>query len=109
MGNNTLYKFSCVVLSAVNPDNLNESFNIKNPYGVDALDVALSKVRLALIACLNRPVIGIIFDIQTEDEEKYTNIVLNKWDLENMSKEEIVEYLRKNVAKELDIQMPKKH
>lgn len=98
-----LYKFSCVVVSAANPDNLNESINIKNPYGVTTLEIALTKVRLALIACSNRPVVWIIFDIQTEDEEKHANIVLNKCDLENMSKEEIVEYLRKNAAKDLGI------
>lgn len=98
-----LYKFSCVVVSAANPDNLNESINIKNPYGVETFEIALTKVRLALIACSNIPVVWIIFDIQTEDEKKHTNIVLNKCDLENMSKEEIVEYLRKNAAKDLDI------
>lgn len=102
--NKTLYKFSCVVVSAANPDNLNESINIKNPYGLETLEIALTKVRLALIACSNTPIVWIIFDIETEDEEKHAKIVLDSsGELANMSKEEIVEYLRRNVAKELDL------
>lgn len=99
----TLYKFSCVVVSAANPDNFNESLNIKNPYDITTFDIALTEVHLALIACSSTPIIWIIFDIQTEDEEKRAKIVLYKMELENMSKEEIVEYLRINAIKELDI------
>ncbi len=103
-----LYQFSCIVVSAANPDNLNESINIKNPYGITTFEIALTKVRLALIACSNTPVVWIIFDIKTEEEERYTKIVLDSpEELANMSEEEIIEYLRRNAAKELGIQMPK--
>lgn len=99
-----LYKFSCVVVSAVNPDNLNESINIKNPYGITTLDIVLAEVRLALIACSNTPIVWIIFDIKTEDEEKYAKIVLDSLgELSDMSKEDIMEYLRRNVTKELHL------
>lgn len=104
----TLYNFSCIVVSAVNPDNLNESINIKNPYGITTFEIALAKVRLALIACSSTPLVWIIFDIKTEDEERCAKIVLDSHgELANMSKVEIVEYLRRNAAKELGIQMPK--
>lgn len=103
-----LYKFSCVVVSAANPDNFNESLNIKNPYDITTFEIALAKVSLALIACSNTPIVWIIFDIKTEDEERRAKIVLDsKEELDNMSNKEIIEYLRINAAKELDIQMPK--
>jgi len=99
-----LCKFSCVVVSAASPDNLNENINIKNPYGTATLEIALAKVRLALIACSNTPIIWVIFDINTEDEEKCAKIVLDSHgELSDMSKEDIVEYLRRNAAKELGI------
>lgn len=35
------YIFSCVIMSAKNIENLNESFNIKNPYGVETFELLL--------------------------------------------------------------------
>ncbi len=93
----TLYNFSCVIVSAPNPDNLNESINIKNPYGFVTLEMALTKVRLALIACSNTPIVWIIFDIISKDEERFAKVVLFRDDIKNMDRIQILNYIEKNV------------
>lgn len=43
-----LYKYSCIIMTATNPDNINEWFNIKNPHGIEPLDIIISRISLAL-------------------------------------------------------------
>ena len=93
-------KFSCVIGSAANPENWNESLNIKNPYGVEEMDIAFTKIRLALIACGNMPIAFIVLDICTSpNEEKYTKIALGQEQLLQMDIRSIETHLLEQTKK----------
>lgn len=93
-------KFSCVIGSAVNPKNWNESLNIKNPYGINEMDIAFTRIRLALMACGRTPVIFIVLDIFTSpDEEKHAIITLDQAQLLQMNIHDIEMYLLEQTKK----------
>ncbi len=97
---NQLCKFSCVIMTAQNPDNLNEWINIKNPYGIEPFHIMITKIRLALIACSSTPIVWIILDVTNEENEKWTKINLQD-KIINMNKEDILKYLEKETIKKI--------
>ena len=101
--NNYLVKFSCVILSAANPNNLNKSINIKNPYGVEEVGIAFTEIKLTLMACTATPIVFIILDIQSNDEAMFAKVVLDKHQLKSMTIDEIMDYLKTQSAKSLNI------
>jgi len=50
------YIFSCVIMSAKNIENLNESFNIKNPYGVETFELVFNIIYSYLLLCTTTPI-----------------------------------------------------
>lgn len=49
------YIFSCVIMSAKNIENLNESFNIKNPYGVETFELVFNIIYSSLLLRTTTP------------------------------------------------------
>lgn len=96
---NQLCEFSCIIVTAKNPNNFNEWVNIKNPYGVEPFHLMISEIELALIACTITPIVWIIFDVSNLSNEKRTKIVLNQEQLVNMDRKEIRNYLEKKAIK----------
>ena len=97
---NQLCKYSCVIVTAQNPENLNEWMNIKNPHGIDPFHIMIAKIKLALIACSSTPIVWIILDVTNEETEKWTKINLQD-ELIGMTKEEIEKYLEREVIKKI--------
>lgn len=97
---NQLCKFSCVIITAQNPDNLNEWMNIKNPHGIEPFHMMITEIRLALIACSITPIVWIILDVTNEENEKCTKINLQD-KLIDMNKEDIENYLKDEVIKKI--------
>lgn len=98
---NQLCGFSCVIMTAKDPNNLDEWVNIKNPYGVEPFHLMISEIKLALIACTITPIVRIIFDVSNLSNKKHTKIVLNQEQLVNMDKDEIGDYLEKEVIEKI--------
>lgn len=98
---NQLYGFSCVIMTAKDPNDFNEWTNIKNPYGVEPFHLMISEIRLALIACTITPIVRIIFDVSNLSNNKHTKIVLNQEQLVNMDKDEIGDYLEKEALEKI--------
>lgn len=97
---NQMCKYSCVIVTAQNPDNLNEWMNIRNPHGIVPFHIMITEIGLALIACSSTPIVWIILDVTNEENEKYTKIVLQE-ELIDMDKKEIEEYLEKKAIKNI--------
>lgn len=97
---NQLCKYSCVIVTAQNPDNLNECMNIRNPHGIVPFHIMIAEIRLALIACSITPIVWIILDVTNEENEKWTKINLQD-KLINMNKKDIEEYLEKETIKRI--------
>lgn len=84
-------------MTAINPNNLNEWINIKNPHGIEPLHLMISRIKLALIACSSTPIVWIILDVVNEKNEKHTKIILDKKHLDNMDKDGIEKYLKEEI------------
>lgn len=97
---NQLCKYSCVIVTAQNPDNLNEWMNIRNPHGIVPFHIMIAEIKLALISCNTTPIVWIILDVSNEENEKYTKIVLQD-ELINMDKNKIEKYLEKEAIKKI--------
>ena len=91
---NDKFIFSCVIISAANVNDLNESINIKNPFGVETFELVFNLIYSSLIPCSITPIFAVILEIKTEDEEYFTKIVLDRTQLEKMTIEEIKVYLK---------------
>ncbi len=89
-----LYIFSCVIMSTINTEDLNESLNIKNPYGIEKFDSVFELIYLSLLTCKVMPIYLIILDIKIAETDKYSKIVLEKNEIQGMSIEDIKEYLK---------------
>lgn len=89
-----LYIFSCVIMSTDNTEDLNESMNIKNPYGIEKFDSVFELIYLSLLACTVMPIYLVILDIRIAETEKLSKIVLDKNEIQGMTKEDIKEYLK---------------
>lgn len=98
---NKLLTYSCIIMTAPNPNDLNESINVKNPFGVETFDLMMANIGLSLIACSSMPIVWIILDIQREDENKNIKIVLNVKQLEAINKEYLEKYLKEKAIEEL--------
>lgn len=97
---NQLCKYSCIIVTAQNPENLNEWMNIKNPYGIDPFHIMIARIKLALIACSSTPIIWIILDVTNEENEKWTKINLQN-ELIDMDIEKIEKYLESEAIKKI--------
>ncbi len=97
---NQMCKYSCVIVTAQNHDNLNEWMNIKNPHGIEPFHIMITRIRLALIACSSTPIVWIILDVANEENEKWTKINLQD-KIINMNKEDILKYLEKETIKKI--------
>ena len=97
---NQLCKYSCVIVTAQNPDNLNEWMNIRNPHGTVPFHIMITQIRLAIIACTITPIVWIILDVKNEEPEKWTKINLQD-ELIGMTKEEIEKYLEREVIEKI--------
>lgn len=94
MNNKEKFIFSCVIMSAENIDDLNESFNIKNPYGVETFELVFNIIYSSLLFCTITPIVFIILEIKTENKENCTKLVLDRPQIENMSHEDIKAFLK---------------
>lgn len=97
------YHFSCVIVSAENPEDLNESLNIKNPYGLEEFDIILSSIYLSLMACSIMPIMYVILEMRTSDEKESIKIILDRTKTCKMSREEIRDYLKSKARIKLGI------
>lgn len=95
-----LYKYSCIIMTATNPDNINEWFNIKNPHGIEPLDIIISRISLALLSCSSIPIVFILFDLSNEEKNKHTKVTLGRKELSCMNIKDIEEYLECEAIKE---------